>query len=58
MEKQINLRCKTEDEKYIESVLPEIQKEYNEFMKAETGREFASEITIIKDFPLSDKETK
>lgn len=58
LETEVKLRCKAEDVQMVKGLIPEVQKEYSEFMKKETGEDTKVTIEVVDHVPLEKADTE
>ena len=46
LEDEVIVRCREEDKDYIESILPQCEKRFSEFMLSQTEREYTTKLVI------------
>lgn len=54
MEKEVQVRAREQDQKLVESIIPEAAEEFTNIIKKETGVEFKTKVTFDANNPLKE----
>ena len=57
-EPALQIKCREEDVGDIQGMITDLQTDYANFMQEQTGREYATELTVLEDNFLTDEKDK